>query len=130
MPILFTVDQLRRRIDVRATGLIGSSEMLVFIADRARAGAASYDQLFNAIGGRVELSPAELRAVVAESIRIRYGEPAGLNAIVYDDDMTFRLARELETFAEEADPRTAAFRTVAEAESWLAARQRDFPRLD
>jgi hypothetical protein len=127
VPIVFTADHARRRIDVRLTGVVGYEEMLDFVERRAAAGAATYDQIFNALGGRWRLSRTEIDALMAETARLRGGAPAGFNAIVSDHDATYGTGRVIEALTSTRYPNSRAFRTLEEAETWLRSERSSHP---
>ena len=80
------------------------------------------DALFD--GTRVEAVPttAELRQLAMELRPLREGG-LGAIALVAGTTFTYGIARMFSMFAESLGMETAAFRSVAEAHAWLAARR-------
>jgi hypothetical protein len=124
MPITFQIDAERRRVDARATGDVTLRELIEYAGDRARAGASSYEQLFDARGARINLSTAEVEEVIRASQQARGGVPFGQSAVVADVDITYGVARMAEILSQYAGMEARVFRVIEDAEQWLAGQRR------
>lgn len=117
--ISFTVDAAGV---VRTTmrGLINAADLIAHIRARGAAGVMNRAQLIDAREARLELTPEHLYAIadVIEQIRSVHG--VSRTAFVAGEDFAYGMGRMYGAISERQDPGFAVFRSMSEAEAWLA----------
>lgn len=118
MSMTATVDHARRRILVRAEGLITVNEILAHFDEERGLGALSYSELIDGRGYSPDFSAAQVRVIVAGPRRLAESSVLGPTAIIIETDVGYGMMRMLEMLVEDVCA-VRPFRREAEAEKWL-----------
>lgn len=115
-------DHERRWLITRMTGQITLEEVRRHLQQEREEGYQGWPELIDATGATATFSPEEVRDLVRFVRSFSAGRPPGPTAILATDDYTFGMARMLEALIEGVAP-VRVFRSLPEAEAWLAAAQ-------
>jgi hypothetical protein len=119
MSVTTTVDHSQRRVFVRAVGPVTFNDILVHIAEERRAVGLQYEELIDARGYLPEFSSDEVRRLAAALRDLALDAPLRPTAVVSDSDVGYGMLRMIEAMVEEVCA-IRPFRTMSEAEDWLA----------
>jgi hypothetical protein len=119
MAVTTTVDHVRRRVSVRADGPITLADILVHIESEQEEVGLPYEELIDARGYVPAFSSAEVHVLVSELRHLAHRGPLGPTAVVADSLAGYGMVRMIEVLAEDFCE-IRPFRTVEEAETWLA----------
>ena len=108
---------------VRTTfsGRIGYGQIVQHLHAREQRGVLGLPQVVDAREATMELTTAEVQefAALVRSLRLRI--PVGPTAVVAGGDLAYGIGRMYSGFDD--SEQFAVFRSIAEAEAWIAARQ-------
>ena len=115
--IHFAVDALGV---VRTTfeGTVGYDQLVLHLQARERAGVLAQPQLVDAREACIVLSTADVQAFAELTRGLRLRTPLGATAVVAGGDLGYGIARMNGGFDD--SERFAVFRSIAEAEAWIA----------
>ena len=124
MPVTYRIDPDAKLIRTRCMGEVTFTEVADHFRELERDPACGED--FDVVLDLSEVSsiptPGQLRAVTIEIERLQPKIPFRACAVVANTDVLFGMSRMFEAFAEERFRAIRVFRTVEEAEGWLASR--------
>ena len=115
--IRFSVDPLGV-VRTTLSGMITYAHLVLHVQARERAGVLGRPQIIDARDARMELSCADARALAALVREHRQDRRIGPTAVVAETDLAYGIARMYGGFDD--SERFAVFRTMAEAEAWIA----------
>lgn len=121
MPITIQMDPPRRRMHARAVGLVSFQEIDEYLDEEERLRAAAEPELFDATGATTDLTAAQVQTLVRRADRLLRRRGVGPTAIVADNDICYGMARMYQILADLDGIAVGVFRTVADAERFLAA---------
>ena len=126
MPVTYQIDRANRLVHTTCTGPITLADVIDHFRTLEQDPACPdcVDVLLDVQEGTTVPKSAELRDVAREIARIRGRVQFGVCAIVANTDILFGMMRMFEVFAEDYFHETQAFRTVGEAEAWLALQRK------
>lgn len=124
MPIAYRIDSERQRIFTQAWGVLTDADLLAHKGRLLRD--AAFDprmpQLSDIRGiERLEVTAAGVRAMVAHDAAHSARRAGHRMALVVPTDEAFGMARMYELMGQREDNGVGVFRTMSEAEAWLAA---------
>lgn len=119
MPIAHEIDHAGRTMKARARGTVTYGEIVAHLAEERLDGGLAYRELIDARGGELDITPDEVRRLVAALRNLGQDGALGPTAVVVDSEFTFGMLRMLETLVEDVCA-IRPFRDHAEAERWLA----------
>lgn len=120
MPVTYVVDRERRLVRAKASGTMTSEEFRPHLEALDVEGLIGWPQIIDAREAAIRITPEEVRRFVflIDGLRARHGHSR--TAFITDDDSTYGMLRMYAALGEAADPGFAVFRTMAEAEAWVA----------
>jgi hypothetical protein len=123
MPVEYRIDPRRGMIHTRCIGDVTIEEVIGHFRELEKDPECPpyLDVLLDLTEETSLPEVRNLRDVVREMERVRYKVQFGTCAIVAPRDALFGMIRMFEVFAEPVFTKTRVFRTVREAESWLAS---------
>ena len=126
MPVTSRIDRDARIIRTRCVGDVTFAEVADHFRELAGdpAGVEDLDVVLDLSELLSTPTPWQLRAIVGKIERLQPKIPFRACAVVAATDVLFGLSRMFEAFAEERFRAIRVFRTVAEAEGWLASTPR------
>jgi hypothetical protein len=120
MPIPYTLDRERNRMYTRADGLLTLAELETHLDVEEADRAAGYAELFDARGATTNLTPGDVRRLVARARQMQQaGTVIGPTAVVADNDVLYGMARMYAMLCEFVDAPVEVFREVEPALAWL-----------
>ncbi len=125
MPIHYSRDTTRRRIDARSTGVIDVNEVLKFVEAQHADGAWHDAVLLDARGAETTISPTDARQIAArvKALSAAAG-PRGPLAVVTRDPVVFGMNRMYGVYVEGTHV-VGVFHDLPEAEEWLSGLRRE-----
>jgi len=125
MPVTYKIDRANRLIRTKCTGPITVDDVVEHfrVLEHDPLCPDCVDVLLEVRDGTSVPKTEELRTVTHEIARIRGRVQFGICAIVAPTDALFGMMRMFEVFTEDYFHETRVFRTVVEAELWLASRR-------
>lgn len=122
MPASFTIDTDTACVLTTATGILSYADVVELIRAKVKAGVMAHDELVDAREITLDLSSADLPAIVGE-VRTALGDRApGRTAIVTNSGFLYGLARAYADLIKDTQPTFEVFTDMAEARQWLAKR--------
>jgi hypothetical protein len=118
MPISYLIDDEKKRLYSRATGLVTYDDLVEHMRAEFGRPAAAYPEIFDCTGATTDLTAADIRLLVKSRETIADVQEAGPVAIVAPTDLFFGLFRIFDMMTEAIRP-ISVFRSLAEAEEWL-----------
>lgn len=118
MPISCRIDDAKKRVYARATGLIGLEELLSHMNAVSSGPASTYPELLDCTDATTDLTGDQVRRLVDARSRIASTQPAGPVAIVANVDIVYGMFRMFEMLTSELRP-IHIFRDRVAAEKWL-----------
>ena len=118
MPITYLINNERKIIFARGSGVIAYEDLRSHLASRSSSPARQYALLFDLTGTKTSISPDEMRAIVNQRFQIASHVPPSPVAFAASDDNVYALLRMMEMMTERLRP-IGVFRTVEDAEGWL-----------
>lgn len=124
MPVTVTMDDARRRVVVRCTGVVTYADIERHVQIEKPHAEVTHTGLVDLRGCGTSMSVDEVRSL-AYRIHTRWSHRIrGPAAIVADDDVTYGMARLFATLSEVtgdgAGPPIEVFRDIHDAEQWLS----------
>jgi hypothetical protein len=117
MPITYRIDVAKRMVYAEASGVLSRQEIVEQV--KAIGSDERYGPSFSSLADYSKVT--ELQLTTADVKAIASASPQGSRrAVVMPTDLLYGMARMYEVFAAEAGTDVRAFRTLAEAEEWLA----------
>lgn len=101
-------------------GVVTSDDLLAHIRARSEAGILGHPQLVDAREVQLELTTGDIRSIASLVGKLRSGSGMSRTAFVAQQDFAYGMARMYAALGVRDDPGFAVFRTMAEAEAWLA----------
>lgn len=117
--IRFCVDPLGV-VRTTLSGTIAYAQLVMHVQARERAGVLGRPQIIDAREARMELTCADARALAVLIREHRHDMRVGPTAVVAEYDLAYGIARMYGGFDD--SERFAVFRSMAEAEAWIAGR--------
>ncbi len=127
MPYSLTVDQQNRRVTCVASGVVTFNDIALYIADRIQQGAYDYAQLIDARDVTIDFPPGEsvYAHLMATRRDMKIGATFPPTAIVATHGTAnFGYARQIATQLGFAKMPIEVFTNQADAESWLARKEK------
>ncbi len=122
MPASFTIDTDTAWVLTTATGILSYADVVELIRAKVKAGVMAHDELVDARNVTLDLSSADLPAIVRE-VRTALGDRApGRTAIVTNSGFLYGLARAYADLIKDTQPTFEVFTDMLEARQWLAKR--------
>ena len=118
MPIIYSIDEVQRRLTVVATGSISYSEIITHLEREREDDALPFRELIDATQATLALSSQEIRQVVNKLRTLGHQYALGPTAIVVTNDFGYGMMRMLGILVEE-DCDICPFRNSGEAEKWV-----------
>ena len=122
MPFNLTVDHAKRRVTGVASGPITVADIALYVADRVRQGAYSYEQLIDMRDATIDLPPGD--SLYARAMEARQQFSAGkiprTAILATPGTANYGFARQLATQFSFANATVEVFPDQAAAEAWLA----------
>ena len=101
-------------------GIITAADFSAHVRARAEAGLLGHPQFVDARDARLELTTDDIRAIAALVGKYRGSAGMARTAFVAQQDFAYGMARMYAALGVRHDPGFAVFRTLSEAEAWLA----------
>ena len=126
MPIKTVVDDVRRRVIARCSGVVSYEDIAEHLDFEEQRRGLDYRELIDARRCSTNLTPEQIRSLVRRVHRLAQAHSDfGPTAIVADSDLVYGMARMFALVNEIPDetgpgPPIEVFRDVGEAEQWLA----------
>jgi hypothetical protein len=123
VPITYQIDRDGRRLRTRCFGEVAFGEVIEHFRELAGGSAlpAGSDVLLDLSGLTSAPDPQQILEVAAEADRSLAPLRLGRCAIVATRDLVFGISRVFEVRTEEVFTATRVFRSLADAEAWLAS---------
>lgn len=122
MPFVLTVDHSKKRVTGVASGSITVADIALYVADRVRQGAYSYEQLIDMRSASIDLAPGDslfARAMEARQ-QFKAGKIPRTAILATPGTANYGFARQLATQLTFANATVEVFSDPAAAETWLA----------
>jgi len=123
MPVTTTFDHQHRRVIARAEGPITLEEIREHLEEERQEPGLAYAELIDARDAIPELSPADMRVLVAWLRWLGERTRLGPTAVVVSNDFQFGMVRMVEILVEDVCI-VRPFREKLSAEIWLEALER------
>lgn len=122
MPFTLSVDHAKRRVTGVASGQLTVGDIALYVADRVRQGAYSYEQLIDIRGATIDIPPGESLFVRAMETRRQYraGTIPRTAILAVPGTANYGYARQMATRLGFANANVQVFTDQADAEVWLA----------
>jgi 2-hydroxychromene-2-carboxylate isomerase len=121
MPVTFEIDPARRTVRAVASGLVTYDDLTRHLAEEERDDAVGLAEVIDGRGATTDVTPDQVRALVARTDALVRKGRFGALAIVTDSDFAFGMARMYQILAELPPVQIGVFRTLDEATAWLSA---------
>jgi hypothetical protein len=123
LPLTLSVDHAKRRVTGVASGPITVGDIALYVADRVRQGAYSYEQLIDMRAATIDLPPGDSLYARAMEARRQYraGKIPRTAILATPGTANYGYARQLATQFGFANATVEVFSDQAAAETWLAA---------
>jgi hypothetical protein len=120
MPIRFAFDPSTKVLLTTADGLISFEDINRHLDEESQKGALALREIVDATAARTNLTPAEIRQLVARLFDLTKTQVLGPTAVVTQNDVVFGMARMLAILSDlQGGPQTGVFRRFDEALHWL-----------
>jgi hypothetical protein len=120
MPITFSIDRTRPRVHTTATGRVTFDEIMAHLDRTEAVHVGTYPQLLDARDATTGLSAGQVRALADRAGSMARRGLLGPTAFAISHDASFGMARMYELLVEDRGVAVGVFRTLDEAERWLA----------
>ena len=117
----FELDRARRTVLTMASGLVTYDDLARHLAEEQRDDALGFAEVFDGRSATTDITPEQVRALVARTDSLLRQGRLGALAIVTDSDLAFGMARMYQILAEPLPVQIGVFRTLDEATAWLSA---------
>ncbi|HEU4828424.1 MAG TPA: hypothetical protein VFT04_04440 [Gemmatimonadales bacterium] len=101
-------------------GVITAGDFAAHVRARAEAGVLGHPQIVDARDAQLQLTTGDIRAIAALVGKLRGTARMARTAFVAQQDFAYGMARMYAALGVREDPGFAVFRTLGEAETWLA----------
>jgi len=118
VPITATYDHQHRRVTARAEGRVTLEEIRNHLEEERQEPGLAYNELIDARGSVPDVSPADVRVLVAWLRWLGERTRLGPTAVVVDSDFEFGMVRMVEILVEDVCL-VKPFRDKLDAELWL-----------
>jgi 2-hydroxychromene-2-carboxylate isomerase len=121
MPMTFTIDPAQRTVRTVASGLVTYDDLARHLDEEELGDAVGLAEVIDGRGATTDVTPDQVRALVARTDALLRKGRFGALAIVTDSDFAFGMARMYQILAEPLPVQIGVFRTLGEATAWLSA---------
>jgi len=121
MPVTFEIDPARHTIRTIASGLVTYDDLARHLAEEEQADAVGLFEVIDGRGAQTDVTPEQVRSLVARTDALVRSGRFGALAIVTDSDFAFGMARMYQILAEPLPVQIGVFRTLDAATAWLSA---------
>jgi hypothetical protein len=121
MPVTFEVDPVRRTVWTVASGVVTYDDFARHLAEEERENALGFAEVIDGRGATTDVTPYQVRLLVAQTDALLRQGRLGALAIVTDSDFAFGMARMYQILTEPLPVQIGVFRTLDEAAAWLTA---------
>ena len=119
MPIFFQIDDVSRRINTVAEGVITYADLRTHMNADVPPEVVGYSEIFDCTGATTDVTADEIRRLASERERIAGSRAAaGPVAVVATNDLFFGMFRMFDVLTSRVRP-LRVFRSIADAERWL-----------
>jgi hypothetical protein len=125
MTISYSIDRDRAYMHTVAEGRVDFADVRAHLEDERRDQGLAYGEVIDARNAALDLSPAEVRQIVALLRELGKRHALGPSAVLVSTDFAFGMLRMLETLVEDVCA-IRPFRSEDEAREWLRT-QRPVP---
>jgi len=119
MPVTYEIDAPRRLVRTLATGVVTYAELARHLAEEERDDALGLAEVIDARGARTDLTPEQVRSLVAMTDALVRKGRFGALALATDNDVAFGMARMYEILAGRLPVEIGVFRDLDDALAWL-----------
>ena len=119
MPISYHIDETRKLIYTRCEGMVTYAELRAHMNAEEDSPAASYSEIFDCADAVTNITPLDIRSLVAERQKVAERRKPSPVAVIATNNMFFGLLRMFDMMTEDIRP-LRVFRNKEEAEQWLA----------
>ena len=109
---------MRRIVRTEASGLVTYDDLARHLTEEARDDALGFAEVIDGRGAATDITPQQVRALVARTDALLRQGRLGAVAIVTDSDFAFGMARMYQILAEPLPVQIGVFRTLDEATAW------------
>ena len=120
MPITFTIEH--GVVFTTARGILSYAKVLDHITAKENADIVTFPELFDSRDVTLDLSTAELKAIVLEVSRALAGKAPGKIAVVTNSAFLFGLPRSYAELSDDVNPEFEVFYEYEDARVWLLRR--------
>lgn len=118
MPISYTVDDEKKRMYTRATGLVTFEELRAHMNAEEGKPAGTYKEIFDCSDATTDVTTEQIRSLVAERIAVAQRRTPSPVAIVANTDLFFGIMRMFDSMSDSIRP-IRVFREREAAAYWL-----------
>lgn len=118
MPITYRIDNGRKRIYSRATGVVTFEDLRKHMNAEAGSETASYSEVIDCTGATTDMTGDDVRRLADERRAIARRQTPAPVAVIATDDVFFGMLRMFDAHTSQIRP-LQVFRNFADAETWL-----------
>jgi hypothetical protein len=119
MPISYYLNDDKRLLETRATGMVTADELERHLTMEGADGLLALDELFDARDATTDLTSHQVRHFVEKTEALARRGPFGAVAFVTANDVAFGMARMYQLLCDGKPVRVGVFRDVGQAKQWL-----------
>jgi 2-hydroxychromene-2-carboxylate isomerase len=121
MPMTLEIDPAHRTLRTVASGLVTYDDLSRHLDEEESSDAVGFAEVIDGRGATTDITPDQVRALVARTDALLRRGRFGALAIVTDSDFAFGMARMYQILAEPLPVQIGVFRTLEQAAVWLSA---------
>ena len=115
----YQIDPRQRTVETVASGLVTYEDLSRHIAEEEQDDAIGLAEVIDGRGATTDVTPGQVRLLVARTDALVRKGRFGALAIVTDSDFAFGMARMYQILAEPLPVQIGVFRTLEDATTWL-----------